>query len=681
MGTYVEAPQQSDFFPNANDALSNAGSSKREQIAGETIRELQVADAALAKGQSATESQPGAHAVGGNEETGGMGDQTNSTDGTAEISQSMRVETGACYDTNPGMTEAVPVTEREHLQEATPLLPPDQTSAHDTRLSLMSTWKRDLCLALAAGVACAVVLLVLSLAIKQEPKSDGDTTSPPPENSFAKGLKGLPNCTVAALQDPTSPQSMAYYWLMSNPLLESYPEWQKLQRFSLATFFFSTGGNANGWDLQENWLDTAIPECNWFFRSIVGSSQEIGAFGDQVTNYEVEYADSVCDEEGHYRYLVFPKNNLIGTIPYELSLLGSSLEVLSISENKLEGPLPTEIGLLTNLRRLYLEVNSFTGSIPTELGSVSQLEELDLGYNPFSGSIPTELGNLGDSLKVLSIRRSGVTGTLPSQLYLLSNLEILFILGNEGITGAALTPDIANMKKLQRFSVCQVPYASTIPSELGLLTDLWEVNFWNTQISGSIPSELWQLTNVQYLDLASNLLSGTLPAELSRFTDLKQIYLDSNQFTGRIPGDTLQHLGKVTLLKVTDNLISGNIPSQVGFLTSMERMMLNYNHITGIIPTQVAQLSNLGEILLHDTSLSGSLPKELTYMSALNLLVVANTSLTGSIPNSLCSRVVDYEYGCYWHRGLFEICWDKLKPVNFTCQHSKLCGCHCGACS
>lgn len=37
------------------------------------------------------------------------------------------------------------------------------------------------------------------------------------------------------------------------------------------------------------------------------------------------------------------------------------------------GELPTELGNLSNLRKLYLSDNSFTGTIPSELGRLSHL--------------------------------------------------------------------------------------------------------------------------------------------------------------------------------------------------------------------------------------------------------------------------------------------------------------------
>ena len=60
--------------------------------------------------------------------------------------------------------------------------------------------------------------------------------------------------------------------------------------------------------------------------------------------------------------------------------------------NGLFGPIPSEIGLLTNLEYLDIDRNKLTGTIPTELGKLVRMIELDLDKNKLVGTIPTEFG-------------------------------------------------------------------------------------------------------------------------------------------------------------------------------------------------------------------------------------------------------------------------------------------------
>ena len=60
----------------------------------------------------------------------------------------------------------------------------------------------------------------------------------------------------------------------------------------------------------------------------------------------------------------------------------------------LTGSIPNNIGNLTKLTILYLDINHLSGHIPRQLGYLENLEELGLCYNTLTGSIPNCLGNL-----------------------------------------------------------------------------------------------------------------------------------------------------------------------------------------------------------------------------------------------------------------------------------------------
>ena len=77
---------------------------------------------------------------------------------------------------------------------------------------------------------------------------------------------------------------------------------------------------------------------------------------------------------------------------------------LSLGDNGLTGPIPEELGSLSNLEWLSLSRNELTGPIPEELGSLSNLEVLALGGNALTGPIPEELGSLS-SLSLLALWR------------------------------------------------------------------------------------------------------------------------------------------------------------------------------------------------------------------------------------------------------------------------------------
>jgi hypothetical protein len=100
-----------------------------------------------------------------------------------------------------------------------------------------------------------------------------------------------------------------------------------LQRFALVTFYYSTNGE--NWGGDENWLYPITHECEW---SRVG-----------------------CP-----------------SWPYDATVTITSLYQFN---NHLSGPVPPEIGHLTQLTSLDLSSNDLT-SIPSELGMLTQLFSL-----------------------------------------------------------------------------------------------------------------------------------------------------------------------------------------------------------------------------------------------------------------------------------------------------------------
>ena len=124
------------------------------------------------------------------------------------------------------------------------------------------------------------------------------------------------------------------------------------------------GLSMNGLD---NWL-TSEHECSW------GSGELLCNKSDQVVRISAGF------------------QQLSGSIPVSIGLLGPALTTLDLRWNILSGMIPSEVGMLQGLSGLYLFRNGFSGSVPSEVGNLQSLIEFDVNNNVLTGHIPSEIG-------------------------------------------------------------------------------------------------------------------------------------------------------------------------------------------------------------------------------------------------------------------------------------------------
>lgn len=507
-------------------------------------------------------------------------------------------------------------------------------------------------------------------------------------------LDSLPPSTVGSIQtDPASAQAKAYNWILDDPsiILENDDDtsnnrdtqsFRAHQRFALATIFYSTAGPS--WKLRDNWLNHTLDECTeWFFRQQIDDlyavSNNLGDINQGTPRINLT---SSCDDEGHFRILSLTENTLQGSIPPEVALL-SHLEVFDFSQNEgLEGSsIPTEIGLLTQMVRITMDRNNHQGLVPTELGLLTRLDSLFFGYNPLlRGPVPTELGLLASSLKLLDLpNNKGLTGTLPTELYQLTNLQEFKVQGCEGLSSGELE-GMEAMTDLRAYIAYSVPFQGALPSAIGLMTKLTVLNLWNTGITGSLPDELWTLSDMRRMDLDDNFITGTFPAELGQFPKLQELWMNGNQFSGTLPSTIWKNLTVLKDLRMNNNLMQGGIPSEVGQSSSIAKIWFSNLNLSGTIPSELGLIETLEEIFFHDTNIEGTVPTEFATLPNLSLLTISNTSITGSIPDEVCGSLKNMELFCSVILGIEEdICTD-VKTHDFSCDGAQVCGCSCEPC-
>ena len=145
-------------------------------------------------------------------------------------------------------------------------------------------------------------------------------------------------------------------------------------------------------------------------------------------------------------------------------------------------------------------------------------------------------------------------------------------------------------KLLQRLSsrFLLANFAGEIPSEIGQLANLEQMNLASGSLTGHIPSVIFNISSLKRIDLANNSLSGNLP--LDRHCDLpflEELYLHSNQLSGQFPPG-LWECRSLQILFLSKNNFTGSISNKIGNLTLLRELSLGTNKLTGKSETLVS---------------------------------------------------------------------------------------------
>ncbi|MFA6159123.1 MAG: leucine-rich repeat domain-containing protein [Candidatus Paceibacterota bacterium] len=295
--------------------------------------------------------------------------------------------------------------------------------------------------------------------------------------------------------------------------------------------------------------------------------------------------------------------------PYRVTRLG-------LSDCRLKGPVPSQIGLLTPLRRLDLDQNQLT-SLPPEIGKLSSLEYLRLDANQLT-SLPPEMGRLL-SLRVLVLSANRLT-SIPLEMGQLVSLRTLHLDDNQ-LT--SLPPEMGHLSSLQFLNLSH-NQLTRLPPEMGHLSSLSRLDLAENQLT-SLPPKLESLSSLTYLDLSANQLTS-LPPAIGRLSSLEAILLRRNQLTS-LPLE-MTHLTSLRWLDLDHNQLV-SIPS---FFTTAKEFPLTGNFFIAIPSTgQCDRLVSIGTIGTQ------RLPATLDACSFDDTATTTTTTTDGSPPPSLPS--------------------------------------------
>ncbi|CAB9501102.1 Leucine Rich Repeat [Seminavis robusta] len=552
---------------------------------------------------------PGAYAY----SPGGLDSPNTSLDYGSVTSPEIATEdegtsTGVSVDDSQ-LAKARPVQE-DDLETAQPVRLQDLNTG-TSNSPLKEVLQKGAILLILVSVALGIVILVVLLlrgdsddtTLVPLHQDDTLTISPTGYSQDSHIMSLLPEYTVREIQQkPDSPQALALDWILSEKSLSNYTDERIIQRYSLAALFYATNGPSS-WVYNSGWLSDSH-ECTWDMSAAAFE----GYFGYQFYSPCLLDGTNASGPGEVYQYLHLEGNGLRGTLPEELYLLSNLRDLNMGLNNGLEGTLSTRVGQLTGLQVLSFATSPISGTIPTQI-SQTAVSFLYLFNCRLEGSIPSELGLLSSLIEV-DLAEQLLSSSIPSELGLLhQNLEVLFI-GDQGLTGE-IPNELGSLTALKEFGLSNNLLTGTLSSELGLLRKAHYFSTAGNQISSSIPSEFGLLSSLIQLDLSSNHLSSTLPVELGQLAAMPPIKsYDSYHF------NPPREAGKLVRLRLAENNLSGPLPSQIGLLTHLELIDLHENLLSSAIPSEFGLLSNLTTLNLANNSLSGTVDESLCFFSS-----------------------------------------------------------------
>ncbi|KAI3983394.1 hypothetical protein MKX01_013461 [Papaver californicum] len=348
------------------------------------------------------------------------------------------------------------------------------------------------------------------------------------------------------------------------------------------------------------------------------------------------------------QYLNLSHNSFTGMLPDKLFSL-QNLEVLDLSDNHFSGKITADINL-PSIRYFDVSQNFLEGTLDTTIcANSTRMRVLKLSVNYFTGAFLAGLGNC-TSLQHLSLDSNYFSGILPDDLWMLKQLNTLYIQDNS-LTGPLI--GVANLSSLVQLDISENRF-STLPNVFESLRKLEYLYAHSNILSGPLPTSLLNSTTIQFLNLQNNSFNGSLHFNWSNMVDLRYLTLGSNQLHGPIP-DTLSSCRELRLLSLARNYINSTVPNSFKDLHALSFLSLSNNTLRDLSATlEALQHCKSLTTLVLSTNFHGEPAEEIPdtnfQFKSLQALIIPGCRLTGSIPYWLSSNTKLQLLDLSWNR-------------------------------
>ncbi|KAK9127435.1 hypothetical protein Syun_016232 [Stephania yunnanensis] len=391
-------------------------------------------------------------------------------------------------------------------------------------------------------------------------------------------------------------------------------------------------------NLSSNWvcpftklsyLDLTNCQLGPFFPSWIRNLNRLGdimlenvGISDKIPNWFPKIYPSL-------QALDLSNNQIRGKLPLELrnGLKFTEMDMLNLRGNLFSGTIPLNINeTMPNLSHVSLSNNLIEGSIPSSICNLKLLEVVSLSSNNLSGELPQECWKDLQFLEVIDLSNNHLSGKVPISIWSAPGLSILSLSKN-GFSGN-LPPNLKTMGLLRVIDLGENSFSGNLPMWMGKrLPQLEILRLRSNSFSGFIHEHHCLLHSLRILDLAHNGLSGTIPHCFGNFSGMATVHptdpfissfgINNHEFVEQLnvwitKGIELEYNGTLAFLKCIDlshNAFSGEIPTEITGLLGLSILNLSMNHLTGRIPEKIGSMQRLEVLDLSRNQLSGSIPQ------------------------------------------------------------------------
>ncbi|THG19874.1 hypothetical protein TEA_014519 [Camellia sinensis var. sinensis] len=311
-------------------------------------------------------------------------------------------------------------------------------------------------------------------------------------------------------------------------------------------------------DLGSNAFTGSIPKSlgNLRLLQFLSLARNNLTSGSSSSSPELSFLTSLVNCK-HLKVLWIDYNPLDGILPTTIGNLSASLENIDADSCGIKGNIPSEIGNISNLAFLNLQQNGLTGFIPSTIKALGKLQILYLSNNRLQGSIPDDicqLKNMGD----LGLDQNELFGLIPECLGNSTSLRYLYLNSNK--LTFAIPTRLGNLKDILEINLSSNSLNGNLPPQLGSFKVATLIDFSMNQFTGKIPSTITGLQNLVTLSMAHNKLQGSIPDSFGSMVSLEFLDLSYNDLSDVIP-KSLETLSHLSYLNISFNKLRGQIPN------------------------------------------------------------------------------------------------------------------------